>query len=215
VASNLRFVAVALLLVGAALFLHARNRDEIASPRQEFASFPYRLGTWVGNDMEIPPDVRQTLGPGDFLNREYLDSSISGASVDLFMAYFPSQRAGDTLHSPRHCLPGSGWQPLESSEITIALPGHTSFPVNRYLIVKGSQRGLALFWFWAHGRPVANEYLAKFYLVKDSIRMNRSDGSLIRVTTELGEHESVEDAQRRLLSLLRNAFPSMEEYIPR
>jgi len=215
VASNLRFIAVALLLAGAALFLHARNKDETPPPRQEFTSFPYRLGTWSGRDVEIAPDVLQTLGPGDFLNREYLDSSVSGAAVDLFVAYFPSQRAGDTLHSPKHCLPGAGWLPLESGEITIALPGHRSFPVNRYLLMKGPQRGLALYWFWAHGRPVANEYLAKFYLVKDSIRLNRSDGSLIRVTTELEQHESAEDAQRRLLSLLRIAFPSMEAYIPR
>jgi EpsI family protein len=133
----------------------------------------------------------------------------------LFVAYFPSQRTGDTLHSPKNCLPGAGWQPLKSSKIKIALPGGEPFLVNRYLIAKGAHRGLALDWYWAHGRAVTSEYWAKFYLVEDAIRLNRSDGSLIRVATELGQHESTADAQRRLLSLLNVVFPGIETYIPR
>jgi len=130
------------------------------------------------------------------------------------VAYFPSQRAGDTLHSPQNCLPGAGWLPVDSSRIEIALPGRESFLVNRFVIAKGAQRGLALYWYWAHGRAVASEYWAKFYLVEDAIRLNRSDGSLIRVTTELRRHESAADAQRRLVSLLEVVFPTIEAYIP-
>jgi EpsI family protein len=215
VPSNLRFIAAAILLAGTALFLQARNRDEVVPPRENFASFPHRFGTWVGRDVNIEPDVLQTLGPGDFLTREYRDIAVDDASVDLFVAYFPSQRTGDTLHSPKNCLPGAGWQPLKSSKIKIALPGREPFLVNRYLIAKGAQRGLALYWYWAHGRAVTSEYWAKFYLVEDSIRLNRSDGSMIRVATELEQHETAADAQRRLLSLLNAVFPAIETYIPR
>lgn len=213
--SKLRFIAAAILLAGTALFLDVRNRNEIVPPREEFASFPHHFGTWVGSDVDIAPDVLQTLGPGDFLVRDYRNAAVDEAAVDLFVAYFPSQRTGDTLHSPKNCLPGAGWQPLQSSEVTIVLPGREPFLVNRYLIEKGSQRGLALYWYWAHGRAIASEYQAKFYLVEDSIRLNRSDGSLIRVATELGQHETAADAQRRLLSLLNVVFPAIESYIPR
>ena len=213
--ANLRFIAAAILLAGTALFLKARHHGEIVPPREKFASFPHQLGTWVGRDENIAPDVLQTLGPGDFLTRDYQDAAVGDAAVDVFVAYIPSQRAGDTLHSPKNCLPGAGWQPLQSSKIKIALPGREPFLVNRYLIAKGNQRGLVVYWYWARGRAVASEYWARFYLVEDSIRLSRSDGSVIRVATELGRHETAADAQRRLLSLLNVVFPALDAYIPR
>ena len=214
--SNSRFVVAVLLLASTALFLHARNRDEIVAAREKFASFPQHLGDWVGSDVNIAPDVLETLGPGDFLLRDYRNAAAEGdAPVGLFMAYFPSQRFGDTIHSPQNCLPGAGWQPVRSSRIEITLPGRERVPANRYIVAKGNQRGLVLYWYWAHGRGIASEYWAKFYLVKDSMRLHRSDGSLIRVTTELRQHESAAQAQQRLLSFLRNVFPVMEAYVPR
>ncbi|HUA13964.1 MAG TPA: EpsI family protein [Verrucomicrobiae bacterium] len=211
---NLRFLAVCMLLAGSAFFLAARGRGEIIASRPSFDSFPYRLGSWAGQPLKIDPDVRETLGPGDFLLRDYTTAN-QGLPVNLFVAYFPSQRAGDTLHSPKNCLPGAGWTPLRSSLIEISLPGRAPFAANRYLISKGSQRGLAIYWYWAHGRAVASEYWAKFYLVEDSIRLNRSDGSLIRVATEIRQNESPADAQRRLLSLLSVAVPRIDVYVPR
>lgn len=212
--TSYRFALATILLAGTALFLHGRNGAEIVPPHETFASFPYHLGTWAGSDINIAPDVLEVLGPGDFLTRVYRDAAADDAAVDLLVAYFPSQRTGDTLHSPQNCLPGAGWLPVDSSRIKIDLPGHEPFLVNRFVIAKGAQRGLALYWYWAHGRAVASEYWAKFYLVKDSVRLRRSDGSLIRVTTELKPHESTADAQGRLLSLLKVVFPAIEAYIP-
>lgn len=214
--SNFRFIVAVFLLAGTALLLRSRNVDEIVPSRQRFASFPRHLGTWVGSDIDIPPDDLKTLGPGDFLIRDYRNSAADDTTgVGLFMAYFPSQRMGDTIHSPQNCLPGSGWLPVRSSRIEIAVPGHEPFLANRFVIAKGDQRGLAIYWYWAHGRGVASEYWAKFYLVRDSIRFHRSDGSLIRVTTQLRQHESASDAQGRLLSFLKTTLPAMDAYIPR
>jgi EpsI family protein len=212
---SIRFFSVAAMLLVAVTFLSIRERDEVVPARQRFATFPHKLGTWVGTDLIFSPDVLETLGPGDFLNREYRDATGENTGVDLFLAYFPTQRTGDTLHSPRHCLPGSGWIPLESSEIAISPRGEAPFRVNRYLIERGPQRALALYWYWAHGRAESNEYWAKYYLVRDSIRLNRSDGSMIRVTTELQPHESVADAQSRLLALLNPVFGALDTYVPR
>jgi EpsI family protein len=135
--------------------------------------------------------------------------------VDLFIAYFPSQRAGATIHSPKNCLPGSGWFPVQADRITIHVPGHSAFPANRYLIAKGEERELVLYWYWAHDRAVASEYAAKIYLVTDAIRMNRSDGSLVRVSIPLLPHQTLDSAQDRLLAFTKDIVPQINTYVPR
>jgi EpsI family protein len=83
------------------------------------------------------------------------------------------------------------------------------------VIAKGTDRQLVLYWYWAHNRAVASEYWAKFYLVKDSIQMHRTDGSLVRVTTLLAPNETADQAQQRLLAFAQNVVPLLNEYIPR
>jgi len=214
VASNLRVAFAAILLVATAVFLHARRENEVIPPHLGFASFPQRVGTWTGLDERIAPDVLEVLGPGDFLARTYRSDSAEDSPVSVFVAYFPSQRFGSTLHSPQNCLPGAGWSALESSRVKISLPGSEPFLANRYLIGKGAERGLVFYWYWAHDRSVASEYWAKFYLIEDTIRLNRSDGSLIRFTTELGHNESEAVAEQRLTYLLRDLVPVLGRYLP-
>jgi EpsI family protein len=213
--SHWRFTITLVLLAGTGVFLQGRKHNEILPSREPLAQFPHQLGAWEGTDVSIPPDVREVLGSGDFLLRVYIYNPPTEPSVDLFLAYIPSQRDGDTLHSPRNCLPGAGWSPLESSQLSISLPGQPAFRANRYVIAKGSERQLVFYWYWAHGRAVASEYWAKFYLIADSIRLHRSDGSLVRVATPLLEDESPQKAQRRLLDFIGNMVPRLNPYVPR
>jgi EpsI family protein len=212
---NLRFLVLVVLLASTAVFLSARNRLEIVPPAESYASFPQTLGPWAGKDVRIPRDVLDTLGAEDFLVRDYRNTLTDEMPVNLLVAYFPSQRAGDTLHSPKNCLPGAGWQPVSASRIEITIPGREPFVADHYIVAKASERGLVLYWYLAHGRTMASEYWAKFYLVEDAIRLNRSDGSLIRVTTEIAPNESDADAQNRVLSLLTLAVPVIDKYVPR
>jgi len=212
---NIRFALTGVLLAGTGIFLQARHTQEFLPSRAAFASFPHRLGNWVGDDVPIAKDVLDVLGPGDFLLRAYQDDDRDAAGIDLFMAYFPSQRAGETIHSPRNCLPGSGWLPVESRRITVSLPGHAPFAANRYVIAKGADRRVVLYWYWAHDRAVASEYWAKFYLVADSMRLHRSDGSLIRLISPLDAGESVDAGERRLLGFAEYLVPLINTYVPR
>src|SRR5437879_224233 len=214
-ASSLRFILAAGLIASAAIFLQARGRNEIFPPRRPLQSFPTQLNNWTSTDIALQKDVLEVLGPGDFLLRVYQNPAEKQPFVDLFIAYFPSQRTGDTIHSPKHCLPGSGWLPVESSRVTLALPRHSPFLANRYVIAKGTDRQLVLYWYLAHDRAVASEYWAKFYLVTDSIRLNRSDGSLVRVTTPLRPGETTDAAQARLTSFAGKFTPLLNQYIPR
>ncbi len=211
----LRFLIATAMLLATAIFLQARGRHEVFPPRQPLATFPSALAGWTSRDVPMSQEVLNILGPGDFLLRIYQNQSVPQPYVDLFIAYFPSQRTGDTIHSPKHCLPGAGWLPVESKRMQLAVPGHAPFPVNRYIIAKGTDRQLVLYWYLAHDRALASEYWAKFYLVADSMRMNRSDGSLIRLTTPILTGESADSAEARLRSFAETIVPRLDTYIPR
>jgi EpsI family protein len=201
------------LLAGAGLFLHSHSQAERLPPHDALASFPSRVGDWLGRDVALSPNVRQVLGEGDFLVRIYGRRS-DEPYLDLFLAYFPSQRSGNTIHSPQNCLPGAGWLPVESARMQLSRPDGRAITVNRYVIAKGLERRLVLYWYQAHGRVVASEYWAKFYLVADAMRMNRSDGALIRVTTPIAQNESPVSAEQRGVAFVRDVLPLLGRYIP-
>jgi EpsI family protein len=215
VSGALRFSLAAGLIACTAVLLHARGRTEIIPQHLPLAAFPQQLGNWIGTDIALDKDTLAVLGKGDFMERVYQSPSGNLPEIDLFLAYFASQRAGDTIHSPQHCLPGAGWNPDQKQLITLSLPGHAAFPANQYVISKAESRRLVLYWYWAHNRGVASEYWAKFYLVKDAIRMNRSDGALVRITISMLPGETAEAAERRVLPFAAQVVPLLNEYIPR
>jgi EpsI family protein len=212
--SGSRFALAALLIGATALFLHARGRNEVFPPRLPLQSFPLQLGPWAGTDQQIPAEVLDVLGPGEFLLRNYQTPDVGVPMTNLYIAYFPSQRTGDTIHSPKNCLPGAGWTPVENQRIALTLPGRAPFPVTRYVIARAGARQLVLYWYWAHNRGVASEYWAKFYLVKDAIALNRTDGALVRITTPMFSGETSEAAQQRIASFTEAVVPLLNDYIP-
>lgn len=212
--SWLRFVLAAALLVAAGLFLHAHTKAEELPVHGDLAALPLAVGPWAGLPVEISPKILDALGPGEFLDRNYR-RGLGVPVVDLFVAYFPSQRTGDTIHSPRNCLPGAGWTPIESGRILLPQPDGHSVPINRYVVAQGGERLLVLYWYQAHGRIVASEYWAKFYLVTDSIHLNRTDGALVRVMTPLVSGENPESAQRRATDFISSLLPLLDNYVPK
>lgn len=212
---KMRFIAAAALIGLTAVLLQARGRNEVFPKRLPLNAFPQQFGAWKATDLPIDKETLDILGPGDFLLREYSPQTNLSPTVNLYIAYFPSQRAGDTIHSPKNCLPGAGWLPVESERIQLSLPGHAPFPVNRYVIAKGDSRLLVLYWYWAHDRGIASEYWAKYYLVADAIRMNRSDGALVRISTAMLPGESSIAAQQRLMPFSGTVVSLLDDYIPR
>ena len=210
---SMRFALAAVLIACTAIFLHAHNRQEVLPPRLPLQAFPTQVMSMSGTDIPIEKDQLEVLGNGEFLHRIYEDQH--QPFIDLFIAFYPSQRTGETPHSPQNCLPGSGWAPLDNTRIWLQMPGHSPFPVNRYVIAKGDAKELVLYWFWAHNRGVASEYWNKFYLVSDSIKMNRSDGALIRITSPVLPGESIAAAQERISPFVNSVLPLLNDYIPR
>lgn len=219
-AGVLRFGIAAVLMLATAIILQAHSRGEYFPPRSSLSSLPAQIDGWVGTDDVLDQQTLDILGPGEFLIRDYQKTDAGQGQpqdpwINLYIAYFPSQKAGDTIHSPNHCLPGAGWVPTSREMITLNRPDGSSFPANRYVVAKGQDRQLVLYWFQAHGRAVASEYWAKYYLVSDSMRMNRSDGGLVRLMTPMLDGESADDAQSRLMKLGSQFIPMLDRYIPR
>jgi len=212
---SLRFVIAAALMAATAVVLQAHSRGEVFPPREPLASLPLHFGTWAGQQFSLDQQTLEILGQGEFLLRDYEDASRPQPTIGLFIAYFPSQKAGDTIHSPNHCLPGAGWVPTLRQVVPVSRPDGSSFPVNRYVVSKQGNRQLVLYWFQAHGRAVASEYWAKYYLVADSIRMNRSDGALVRLMSPMYQGESPDAAQARVMKVGSQLLPLLDNYIPR
>lgn len=210
----IRFIPVALLIAAAGLYLHGRSTVENLPPRKALASFPDQVGKWKGTTQPISDKFLAVLGPGDYSQRIY-EAPGQNQYIDLFLAYVPNQRTGDWLHSPKHCLPGAGWAPVASTLMPLARPGGGQIIVNRYVIAKGPDRQLVLYWYQAHNRVVASEYWAKFYLMEDALRLNRTDGALVRVITPVPSSESLSSGERRAADFAEQILPILDEYIPR
>jgi EpsI family protein len=210
-------VVLAGLLVAAGAVARA-DRYELPPSRLSLAVFPMEIGDWRGS--QAPPfaaSVLQVLGLDDYLTRTYFTPDHAG--VGLYIGYWKSQRQGDTIHSPLNCLPGAGFEPVSQSIMRIPDPRNPAgptVPINRYVVQKGLDRQLILYWYQSHGRIVASEYWSKFYLVTDAVRLNRSDGAIVRVIAPIADStpEAEQRAERDALRFVKDLVPKLAGFLP-
>ena len=223
-----RFWTVIVLLTATALILHTRGDKDYVPPHQPLSQLSNTIGPWTTlQDIPLDQETLNVLGQGDFLNRVYggppvlhqavaqTQSEVNPAiPVSLFIGYFPTQRTGQTIHSPQHCLPGAGWT-FESSRY-VNMPDINSklYNVGEYVISNGESRQFVIYWYQAHGRSIPNEYIAKGFMVADAIRMNRTDGALVRVITQVLPSESLETARDRALHFTQQMAPNPPRFVP-
>jgi exosortase D (VPLPA-CTERM-specific) len=210
--SQLPLVTSLLLLcaAGIAVFYNS-GRSEIIPDRSRFVAFPERIGPWQGRTSLLEPEIERILRPDDYLLSNYKRSD--GKVVNLYVAYYASQRKGDQPHSPSDCIPGSGWQ-INKFERTSYTDIGVKLLMNRVIIEKNSIKQVVYYWFDERGRIIANEYLAKWYLHADAIVMNRTDGALVRLITQIHDDETERDADTRLQAFIHDAVPGLSEYLP-
>jgi len=211
-----RAIVVFVCLAGGAGVIARAQRYETVPIRTSFALFPMQIGEWRGiQEPPFDPDVLRVLGVNDYLTRAYFRPD--KAAVGLYIGYWESQRQGDTIHSPLNCLPGSGWDPV--SKTTIEVPngiGDDRMAVNRYIVRKGLDSQLILYWYQSHGNVVANEYWSRLFLIRDAVRLNRTDGSIVRVIAPvLPDVENAETvAERTAAQFVKTLFPLLPGYLP-
>jgi exosortase D (VPLPA-CTERM-specific) len=203
-----------LLFAGAAVASALPNRAEITPKRQDFLLFPTEVGGWTGQKSRMGQKYLDALKLDDYLPADFRNPI--GDSVNLYVAYYGSQRKGASVHSPKTCLPGGGWQLKEFSQRTIdgvEVAGHP-LRVNRSVIQMGDERQLVYYWFQQRGRLMTNEYLVKWFLFWDALTKNRTDGSLVRLTTALGIGEDPASGDERLIRFARSSAGALDGYIP-
>ena len=211
-------ITSALLLAGAGYLQHA-TRAETVPARQPLATLPVHVSDWTGREgAPFEKNILDVLGVDEYVNRMY----VSGRApyIGLYVGFYESQRQGDTMHSPLNCLPGAGWQPVRQNRTTLTVADTSGAPrpitVNQFVIQKGLDRLLVLYWYQSHGRVVASEYTSKIYMVYDAMRLNRTDGAMVRVITPItGASAADEDAAaKRAAAFVQSLFPSLSGVLP-
>ncbi len=177
------------------------RRTEVGPVVKPLSEFPVALGAWRSvRDGAIEPEEKAVLRADDYLVRDYRTGS--GKSASLFVAYFRSQRAGQTPHSPKNCLPGSGWTWSIADTVRVNVAGgERPIKINRYVVSKGDDRAVVLYWYQSRDRVVASEYRAAMFTALDALRYNRTDTELVRVVAP--------DAESGL-NFVQAAFPSLQ-----
>jgi EpsI family protein len=210
---NTRFWTVVFLLAGTAVFIQLRGNSDRIPVSEPLAQIPRAIAGWSGNDIQIDQESLDILGAGDFLSRLYARDEDS-QTIELFIGYFPTQRTGVSIHSPKNCLPGAGWAFESSRYLDLNDANGKVHRVGEYIITDGENRQFVIYWYQAHGRSIANEYLAKMYLVIDAMKMNRTDGALIRVATPINTEEGSSQAKARAELFASQLAPMLPRFIP-
>jgi EpsI family protein len=208
-----RFLTVATLLAATAVLLFAHGNTDVIPTSEPLAHFPGSIAAWAGSDVPIDENTLTVLGPGDFLSRVYLQDAET-LPIGLFIGYFPTQRTGTTIHSPKNCLPGAGWVFESSNYVRLHDAAGKTHQVGEYIVANGDKKQFVNYWYQAHGRSVASEYMAKIYMVSDAMRLNRTDGALVRVITPISPAEGIPAAKARAEAFTAQVTPLLPRFIP-
>jgi EpsI family protein len=196
--------------VSGIVLLHGVSHGEPVPLRQPFDQLPMSMDGWQGRNDPLDERIVTALGVSDYVNRAYINGG--SQRVDLYVGYYQSQRTGETIHSPKNCLPGAGWEPVRAGRLTIPIDAAPPIVVNEYLVEKGSAQYLVLYWYQAHGRVIASEYSGKAWLVFDAITRNRTDEALVRVLTPTRNGEG--HARERAVQFVQALYPRLSTFIP-
>jgi EpsI family protein len=208
-----RIAILSVCLLLGAVYVATASKTERVPPRNALSAFPFLVSEWRGQSApDFDAEILSVLGVDEYLNRVY--TAAEGTPIGLYIGYYESQRQGDTIHSPMNCLPGSGWEPVSRTYIDIPIKGglQPTITVNRYLIRKGLDEQVVLYWYQSHGRAIANEYRSKLFMVYDAVRLNRTDAALVRVVSPKIGNEQVSES--RAIEFVRAIYPLLGRYIP-
>lgn len=202
------YISLALILVFNILAFILPDREELIPERAKFSLFPTIINDWTGHRESLSGVYLRELKLSDYILANY--SNNKEDTVNFYSAYYDTQRKGVSAHSPKSCLPGDGWEIVDFKKVQII----DGMVVNRVLIAKGKKKSLLYYWFNQRGRILNNEYMVKWYMFLDALLKNRTDGALLRLTTEVREGENILAAENRLQSFLSAIEPRLHEYIP-
>ena len=213
--------APGIVLAAGCLLMGAGSTQHHVPPAAPLTSLPTEIGGFRGRDEVVPDDQRQIAGMSDYVMRIF-----SRDSTDLFsvyVGYYDYQVQGKTIHSPKNCLPGAGWETMQEGTAQVAAGGRT-YPVKRYLLANGSARAMVYYWYQGRGRIEANEYKVKWDLLRDAALHGRTEEALVRVVVPVAppadrspaaEAAVLANADRIAVTAAEQMIPAVDRVMPR
>ena len=211
-----RFWVIVVLMTFSALVLHVRGDVDKVPYSLPLNQLPRVIDDRTSTEVPLDQETLDVLGKGDFLYRVYSTrpGATPGLPISLFIGYFPTQRSGQSIHSPQNCLPGAGWTFLSSGVTEFTDENGKRYRVGDYLITDGKQSQEVLYWYQMHGRSIANDYAAKLQTISDSIKYGRTDAALVRIITSVDPAEGRDHARERAVEFARQLVPLLPAYVP-
>ena len=215
-------VALAFLALNFYVY-HFMARAAEIPPREAFESFPMTLGDWhCGQKETIPANILENLGATDYLVCDFYRSTEPPGMIGLYVGYHEAQireegggSGENSIHPPAHCLPGSGWDIIDTQTVPLELPGlpQERPSAKRLVVAKGETRQLVYYWYQSRGRVIAEDWQKILYMGWDRATRGRTDGSLIRFTIPIrrGDEEAAEAA---FLDLAPRVLALLSRYVP-
>ena len=206
-------VSLALLLLSIFTTSSYAKQTNLFPIRTTLALFPTQVNDWSGVRKRMSIQALSLLNPTDYTVIEFEENS-GEPPVEFYTAYYDNQKDGNSIHSPKVCLPGGGWEILNIGTVSGLI--NESSRINRALLQSGTDQMLAYYWFEQRGRTLASEFWLKWYLLVDGLTTKRSDGALVRFTTRVGNvnDKSVEQSDARIRRLIEALNPHLPKYIP-
>jgi len=209
-----RNALIAIAMIGAAgLFVHLSGDDNLRVPaRADLDNIVDDFPGWKHQIKEVDAATIETLGADDYIITDL--ASPEGQNFNLYIAYLNMQRDGHSWHSPRQCIPGGGWKIISHDIVPTNFENTEQFHYNRIVIENRGYRQLVYYWYDQRSRKIANEFVMKFALLFDAIRLRRTDGAMIRIITTVDRGEPIADAEARLSKFMNDLQPKLPAYIP-
>ncbi|MCJ7508748.1 MAG: EpsI family protein [candidate division Zixibacteria bacterium] len=175
------WIVVGLVVLTGILVNLLRYSEAKPQSRPHLSSIPLQLDDWQGEELHFDKATYGILKADESLLASFRNPK---AQVWLFVAYFQSQKYGSQIHSPKHCLPGSGWKIVKKEKVVTNLTTlrGNKLAMNRFVISDGTSQQLMLYWFVTRSGIITNEFSLKMDLVFNSLRRKPTDAAFVRIT---------------------------------
>jgi EpsI family protein len=204
-----RLLIVAAWMVAAGSFLRVVSAADLVPEASGLSALPLQIDAWRGQGLgRLDRDTEAALQADGYLMRRYTRDQVP---VDLFVAYYATQRSGHTIHSPLNCLPGTGWEWVDRRRERVAVGPGRDIDINVNVARKNGQEDLVYYWYQSHGRAIASEYRNRLLLVQDALTLHRSDGALVRVTAPAFPLSA---RSADLAAFVRALYPILTRHLP-